>query len=410
MSSRKIIARNSQEKNLGENNFLLIMPPNNNQKISPKSNELPEDNLNVSVASVSRWKFRRSRECLSLPKALKRTGVYRYVKEAVEKFNANKHVKVHDREDVSIGLISSVLVGARKTEEVVEYAEAMGKKLEIKSFPHRTTLSRILGKNMDYVMHHVFKSLSRRFLRIANILPVDFGRVAVIDSHGVISKSRIASEGYIKGRVASGVKVHLETVDGVPFEVMFSTASEHDSQFLEDLLALSGDVDHVVVDRAYIDLELMAELAKKGIIFTTRSESNLRMEVVEGFEDGGYMVVKSVRLVDGVEVRRFEVYNRAEGKVYDVLTTLDDWKLAVEPYDFRWHIEVVFQHLTNLGFRPLGNSHKAFVASVFIYLIAYLILLIYGKLARRGMSVTKIREKFRRWFMWIYKPPRKPPW
>ncbi|MGQ4892650.1 MAG: hypothetical protein ACP6IP_09210, partial [Candidatus Njordarchaeia archaeon] len=64
-----------------------------------------------------------------MPKALKRTGVYQDVEEAVEKFNANKHVKVHDRKDVSIGLISSVLVGARKTEEVVEYAEAMGKKL-----------------------------------------------------------------------------------------------------------------------------------------------------------------------------------------------------------------------------------------------------------------------------------------
>ncbi len=383
--------------------------------VFPLKNKAPyrqnsaRSNINFSVTRGTRKGFLKGLEGLNIAKALKKLDVYQLVHKTVNTFEANKHVKKHDRCDVAIGLIASILAGARKTEEIVEYALAISSKLGLKSFPDRSNLSRILSSNMDSVLFNVFKRLSKTTLRFKGKLPFDTGPVGVIDSHPIITKAKIASKGYLKGRVTRGVKAHFLTVDGVPVSVLFSTANYHDESFLEDLLNQYRNVDHIVVDRAYIDLRLIAELAKKGKTFTSRTKGNVKTTLVEAFKEGDYIVLVSYRDVQGVKIRRYEVYNPRGEKVHDVITTLDDWKLAVQLYAFRWHIEVMFRHIVNLGFKPINYSYRGFSASILLYVIAYLIILLYGILAKRGRSITKIRDKFKRWFMTVYQPPKKPP-
>ncbi len=376
---------------------------------APHKSKSANKNKNVSVTWVSPKKFSRDLEHLDIGKALDRLSIPDLVGKAVVKTSANRYVKRYDRRDVAIGAIASILAGARVTEEITEFSLGMSHKIGISGFPERSNFSRIMSGIMDSVFFEVFKALSKRALRCCNLSPFDRFNVAVVDSHPVITKAKIASKGFLKGKVTKGVKIHMLTINGVPMTVLFSAGDEHDITRFEDLLKRNKNVEHLVADRAYIDFETIAELAKSGKSFTSRMKSNVKMTPLGVFKDGAYTVAVSYRDVRGIRVKRYEVYDEKGEKVFDVLSTLDDWKLAVQLYSFRWHIEVIFRHLSNMEFKPLGYSYKAFSASVFLYLIAYLITLLYGILSRRGNSITKVRRKFKRWFISVYEPPRKPP-
>ena len=115
----------------------------------------------------------RRLEKLNLAKALEKVGMPQIVKKAVEETNANKKKKKHDRASVILGLISATAVKARKTEQITEFAREMKEHIGIKSFPERSSLSR-LWRRLDKPLYEAFQELSLIALRLTG-KKVSFG-------------------------------------------------------------------------------------------------------------------------------------------------------------------------------------------------------------------------------------------
>ncbi len=346
-------------------------------------------------------------EKLDLSRALRKIGMHEIVRRVVKKTDANKNMRMHDRGDVILGAISAIAVGARKTRSLSELAGELRGKIGIKSFPERSTLSR-LWRRLDKPLYEVFLELSSGAIKLSG-KKVSFGRIIALDVKGVLSKCRISKRGFIKGRVARGLKIHLETINGVPARVFFHDASSHDTYYVDDFLKDIGRCDHVVADRAFFDLELMAKLSKRGVSFTTRTKGSVKFHFVDEFVDGSILVKRYIRIIDGVRIWRYKGVSTLDNKtVFDITTTLKDYKFALTLYALRWDIEVVFRHLSNMRFRLLGYSYHGFVSSVLLFLIVYLLAIIYAALSRRRKSISEMLEKFERWFRRVccgHKPP-----
>ena len=359
------------------------------------------------ISSTINMPQRRLFEKLDLAKAFEKINLREIVKRAVEKTGANKYRREHDREDVLLGAIASVTVKAEKTREISEFAEELKDIIGIKSFPERSTLSR-LWPRIDKPLYEVFLELSSKALKLAG-RKIRFGNIVALDVQGIISKCRISGRGFVKGKVANGLKLHLKTVNGIPSKVFFSDASVHDSYYVDEFLEDIGECDHVVVDRAFFDTDFMVKLAKRDISFTTRAKRNIKFDFVEEFADGNVLVKRYRKVVDDVTIWRFKGISLEDDQtVFDIVTTLSNYKFALALYELRWDIEVVFRHLSNMGFRLFGYSYAGFVCSVLLFLVVYLLIIIYAKLARRRGSVSEMRDKFERWFRRIcgrLKPP-----
>jgi len=102
-----------------------------------------------------------------------------------------------------------------------------------------------------------------------------------------------------------------------------------------------------------------------------------------------------VKVVDDAEMWRFEdVSLRKRQTIFDITTILKDYKLALLLYELRWDIEVIFRHLSDMGFGVFGYGYHGFVCSFLLFLIVYLLILIYAVLARRYFSVIEMLDKF----------------
>ena len=129
-------------------------------------------------------------------------------------------------------------------------------------------------------------------------------------------------------------------------------------------------------------------------MFTTRTKRNAGFNFVDEFVD--VVVVKRyVKVVDDAEMWRFEdVSLRKRQTIFDITTILKDYKLALLLYELRWDIEVIFRHLSDMGFGVFGYGYHGFVCSFLLFLIVYLLILIYAVLARRYFSVIEMLDKF----------------
>ena len=146
----------------------------------------------------------RRLEKLNLAKALEKVGMPQIVKKAVEKTNANKKKKKHDRASVILGSISAIAVKARKTEQITEFAREMKEHIGIKSFPERSSLSR-LWRRLDKPLYKVFQELSLIALRLTG-KKVSFGNVVALDVQSILSKSKISGVGFVKERDCERIK------------------------------------------------------------------------------------------------------------------------------------------------------------------------------------------------------------
>jgi len=125
--------------------------------------------------------------------------------------------------------------------------------------------------------------------------------------------------------------------------------------------------------------------------------------------DGDVLVERYVKVVDGVRIWWFKgVSLRDWQTVFDITTTLENYKLPLLLYKLHWDMEVVFRHLSDMDFRIFGYSYRGFVYSVLLFLIVYLLILIYAILAWRRFSVTEMVDEFERLFRFICGCSRPP--
>ena len=109
---------------------------------------------------------------------------------------------------VILGLISAIVVKARKTEQITEFARELKEYMGIKSFPERNSLQR-LRRKLDKPLYEVFQESSLIALRLTG-KKASFGNVVALDVQSILSKSEISGVGFVKGRIVRGLKIHLK--------------------------------------------------------------------------------------------------------------------------------------------------------------------------------------------------------
>jgi IS4 transposase len=144
----------------------------------------------------------------------------------------------------------------------------------------------------------------------------------------------------------------------LPVEIWFrDDASEHDTNFIPDLLALATSKTLLILDRGFYDFRFFADLVEKGAHFITRLKVNAKFQVVKvltstdavkdviillGTGQNGAPIIK-VRLV---EVRFGRVWYRYITSVLD--PTILPPHVVADLYRRRWRIEEAFNTVKRL--------------------------------------------------------------
>lgn len=160
------------------------------------------------------------------------------------------------------------------------------------------------------------------------------------------------------GKLAGKICTVVDLITRLPVEIWFrDDASEHDTSFIPDLLALATSKTLLILDRGFYDFRFFADLVEKGAHFITRLKVNAKFQVVKvltstdavkdviillGTGQNGAPIIK-VRLV---EVRFGRVWYRYITSVLD--PTILPPHVVADLYRRRWRIEEAFNTVKRL--------------------------------------------------------------
>lgn len=170
------------------------------------------------------------------------------------------------------------------------------------------------------------------------------------------------------GQLAGKMCVVIDLVRQLPVELWFSEeAQAFDTNFIPNLLALTGAKTLLILDRGFYDFQFFADLMAKGTDFITRTKSNAKIEVVKRLSYTDSVKDMIVRLGTGqngapiLTLRMVEV--RFGKQWYRYMTSVLDPEVlppfvVADIYRRRWRIEDAFntaKRLLNLSYLWTGS-------------------------------------------------------
>ena len=259
----------------------------------------------------------------------------------------------------------------------------------------RSTLSDASGRRPVAVFEETFSDLARlagRQMRRASAQLVQ-----LIDSSPIPLGALHAGRAF-NGRI-KGAKLHLvyDPQADIPQVASITPANVNDITFARTIPVRPGAV--YVFDKGYCSLSLWQKIHDAGAVFVTRPKSNAAFETVglndiHPSEDANIIADEIVchrsrntwRGTLDFHMRRLTV-RRDDGKLLQIVTN-DLTRSASDIaglYRQRWQIELLFrwikQHLKIRRF--LGRSENAVKLQIYAALIAYLLLRLAARLAKR---------------------------
>jgi hypothetical protein len=212
-------------------------------------------------------------------------------------------------------------------------------------------------------------------------------------------------------RQKGGIKLHvlLNHDDYLPEFVHMSEARQNDLRVVEHLPPLrAGSI--VVLDRGYVDFNLLASWAQAGIFFVIRSKTNIGLVVTEtrplpnpGSILSDELVVRMTEIAATkkfpVSLRRVTAWDMERGRPIEILTnnlTLAASTIA-EIYRERWKIELFFKALKqNLKIKTfVGTTESALRIQIWTALLALLLLKWLHFLSRAAWSLSNLAAMLR---------------
>lgn len=259
----------------------------------------------------------------------------------------------------------------------------------------RSTLSDASGRRPVAVFEETFSDLARlagRQMRRASAQLVQ-----LIDSSPIPLGALHAGRAF-NGRI-KGAKLHLvyDPQADIPQVASITPANVNDITFARTIPVRPGAV--YVFDKGYCSLSFWQKIHDAGAVFVTRPKSNAAFETVglndiHPSEDANIIADEIVchrsrntwRGTLDFHMRRLTV-RRDDGKLLQIVTN-DLTRSASDIaglYRQRWQIELLFrwikQHLKIRRF--LGRSENAVKLQIYAALIAYLLLRLAARLAKR---------------------------
>lgn len=186
----------------------------------------------------------------------------------------------------------------------------------------------------------------------------------------------------------SGIKVHVKLCyvddgDVYPADFQLSTASEHDSEYLECFM--KDPLATYIFDRAYLNFKLFDQMNRDGYFFVTRIKTNTlladKQENAWGQEDSSLIkedvLARLGGKTDATDFFRIITVERPGQSDLRLVTNRMD--LTAEEvsamYQSRWQIELFFKHIKqNLRIKHLySQSEQGVENHVILAMISYLL-------------------------------------
>jgi hypothetical protein len=337
-----------------------------------------------------------------------------------------------------VAMVFSQLARADSLREICNgLATTTGKlvHLGVASNPARSTLAYANAHRPAIVFEKLFFKALERFRRLGYLghqKPFRFkNKLLSLDSTTVtlcLEMFPWASYQRAKG----GIKLHvlLNSDDYMPEYVLMSEARKADLKVAQGLALPKDSI--VVMDRAYIDFDMLERWTKAGVYWVTRSKTNLEFIVRERREVPQVgkilrdeIVIRFVEVVSSGEhfrqlIRRIVVAGDEPGEEITLLTN----HMGFGPttisriYRHRWRIEVFFKTLKqNLKIKTfVGTTENALRIQIWTALLTLLVLKWLHHLSIRGWSISNLAWllrmnlfTYRDLIEWLTHPLRTPP-
>lgn len=192
-------------------------------------------------------------------------------------------------------------------------------------------------------------------------------------------------------RRKAAAKCHmiLDAQTFLPRFAIVKSAKSHDSTMARVLCNQLRDGEIVIFDKAYVDFKHLFELMQRGILWVTRSKTNMAYKIVEKLSKTNSMIVcdARIKLIGPKSSNEYPEFLRLiiadvirDGKTVRMEFITDDFDLAAstvtELYKARWDIELFFKQIKQtLKLSDfLGYSENAVQWQIWMALLAYVIM------------------------------------
>jgi hypothetical protein len=311
-----------------------------------------------------------------------------------------------------VAMVFSQLARADSLREICHgLATTTGKlvHLGLRSSPCRSTLSYANAHRPAKLFEDLFFATLDRFRRLGHLghhKPFRFkNKLLTLDSTTVtlcLALFPWASYQRAKG----GIKLHvlLNGDDYVPEYVVMSEGRRADLRIAQTLSLPRDSI--VVMDRAYIDFDMLERWTKSGVYWVTRSKTNLEFFVHErrpvpkvGRILRDEVVVRMAEIVTAGErfrqyIRRIVVKGDEPGEEITLLTNHMGFGATTisRIYRHRWTIEVFFRTLKqNLKIKTfVGTSENALRIQIWTALLVLLVLKWLHHVSAAGWSISNL--------------------
>jgi len=211
-------------------------------------------------------------------------------------------------------------------------------------------------------------------------------------------------------RSKGGIKLHvlLSHDDYLPEFVHLSEARHSDLRVIEHLPPLKpGSI--VVLDRGYVDFDVLASWAKAGVFFVIRSKSNIELVRTEARPLKPGRILSDdlvIRMTEMTSTKKFPVplrrviawdLNRGESVVFLTNNLSLSAGTIADIYRDRWKIELFFKSLKqNLKIKTfVGTIENALRIQIWTALLALLLLKWLHFRSRAGWSLSNLAAMLR---------------
>lgn len=355
----------------------------------------------------------------------------------VQKHRAERYAKGFSCWTQLVAMLFSQLARADSLREICNgLACCLGRlvHLGIDLAPRRSTLSYANGHRPAALFEELFWKTMHRFRSrgmLPECKPFRFrNRLLSLDSTTIslcLSMFPWASFRRLKG----GVKLHvlLSHDDYLPEYLLISKAHQADVRCARQFKLSPGSI--VVLDRGYIDFNLLADWSRAGVLWVTRTKTNLEFigsNSRESPQNRGILadqiVRRSVELTSRqrfpVPLRRVIVWDEQNQRQISLLTNILDFGATTiaRIYKERWKIELFFKALKqNLKIKTfVGTTENALRIQIWTALLALLILKWLHFLSRANWSLSNLAAMlrlnlftYRDLTAWLHNPNETPP-
>ncbi len=243
--------------------------------------------------------------------------------------------------------------------------------------------------------------LSRRIKRAINI--IDSTTIQLFANCMDWAKHR-------RHKAAAKCHMLLNAHTFLPRFAIVKTAKSSDAVMARVLCKSLRDGEIAIFDKAYIDFKHLYELMQRGVVWVTRSKTNMSYRVVKKYKTTNSSIIKDAAIkLRGTNSSQFypEIFRliianvERDGKLVRMEFITDDFELAASTicglYKARWDIELFFkqvkQTLKLSSF--LGYSENAVQWQIWIALLTYVILRFIAYMSKWRGTFTRLLTTIR---------------